>query len=55
MTEQHHHHNTNTQTTIVTTGGGFFRSLFSGVGGVIGCCIGILLIIGILVAIASNS
>jgi len=41
-------HNINTQTTIVHAGGGFFRSLFNSVGGTIGCCIGILIILGII-------
>lgn len=44
-----------TQTTIVNSGGGgFFSGLFQGAGGIIGCCVGAVIIIFIIVAIANS-
>ncbi len=47
-------HNKNIQTTVVNLGGGFFSSLWNGIGGSVGCCIGIIIILGIIIAIASS-
>lgn len=40
------------QTTVVRGGGGFFSGLFQGVGGILGCCIGAIIIVLIIIAIA---
>lgn len=42
--------NINTQTVVVKTSGGFFSSMFKA----IGCCIGILIVLGIIIAIANS-
>ena len=58
MTKEPSNKNVNTQTTIVNVKGkGFFSSLFSSMGGTVGCCIGILIIlfiIGILASMANS-
>ncbi|MCH7850370.1 MAG: hypothetical protein IH845_01880 [Nanoarchaeota archaeon] len=47
--EVHHHH---TQTTVVNAnGGGFFNSI----GKSAGCCIGILIVLAILIAIGASA
>ena len=52
--EKHQPSHHATQTTVIKTGGGFFSGLFQGAGGIIGCCIGAIIIFVIILAIASS-